>query len=132
MVDPLRLKAFALRDQAVEWEPDAAHVTVRPRESMTLFVEGRVKGELLLAVRAVDDPSGSGRFATVLDLSRLARPWQVVLTSSGWRQDDAGAQLGDDATGVRVWACGTPVGSTEAGGPDRRLSDQLRALGYLQ
>ncbi|HPA82263.1 MAG TPA: sulfatase [Thermoanaerobaculales bacterium] len=126
-----RLKASAAGGGTVRWRgPAPPTFAVGPGQELTLLLSSpdRDRAGIIAHLVAPDGRRGSP-VAEWLDLSALERPLAVELGEDGdWRRIEGPAA--PPGTGFLVWWEGGPPESASA--PDGAVTEQLRALGYLE
>jgi len=130
-VDPLRVKVVGPTLAGISWSADRAAFELAPGQAVTLMIEGRPFGELMLALTPAYSEPPLPNLKRLVALPELTGPLQLVLGDAGWREDVT-ASL-DRATGCRVWPQGAHLDrSRPATLLDDELQAMLRNLGYAQ
>ena len=122
IVQPLRIKAFGLPTDDIEWRYQMINFSVPGGETMDFFIEGVPFGEVYITGRFDVVSDTRTGFKKVVRLENMSEPWQVDFDGRGWSSGAAGDT--DSAATVRLWIHGDRAGI----GSPAEIDDQSREL----
>jgi len=130
IVEPLRIKAFDLPTDAIEWRYQMVNFTLPAWRSITFFVEGNTYGDLFVTAQyptADDRPTG---FKKVLRLETMTQVWRTVYDGQSWNEGPS-LPAGNHSS-VEVWLHGSQMAAGSPVDVDVQQRELLQKLGYIQ
>lgn len=127
---PTRLKVLKAGCRCVDWKGSSGIVALPPGRDVTLLFEDVAPGRELIVRRLPEGRGVPAEVVLAIEPSDGPGPWGAELTDAGWRQLEAPERA--PATGIRLWWHGATLELPAAAPADPALSEQLRALGYVE
>jgi hypothetical protein len=130
IVDPLRIKAFGVKTDFLEWRYQMLNMVVPAHHSMVFHLEGNPFGEVYVTARFDVKSKYRTGVKHVMNLHQYPGPWQSIFDGKRWR-DDPNADL-EQTTGIRLWIQGPSDDSVSPAVIDEESRLLLQKLGYIQ